>query len=76
LAAQLFESAEKSIPSLRGDIRNGKSSSLLDWLKTNVHQHGKRYVPTDLVKHATGKPLTTDAYLKYLTEKFTRVYKL
>ncbi|HVT79752.1 MAG TPA: carboxypeptidase M32 [Phycisphaerae bacterium] len=76
LAAQLFESAEKSIPSLRGDIRNGKFSSLLDWLKTNVHQHGKRYVPTDLVKHATGKPLTTDAYLKYLTEKFTRVYKL
>jgi carboxypeptidase Taq len=42
----------------------------------NVHQHGKRYLPRDLVKKATGKPLTTDAYLKYLTNKFTDIYGL
>ena len=64
LAAQLFESASAAIPSLRADIQNGKFASLLEWLKTNVHQHGKRYVPAELIKMATGKPLTTDAYLK------------
>ncbi|HEY4330650.1 MAG TPA: carboxypeptidase M32 [Phycisphaerae bacterium] len=76
LAAQLFESASKAMPALRSDILAGNFSNLLQWLRTNVHQHGKRYIPTDLVRRATGKPLSTDAYLGYLTQKFTTIYGL
>ena len=76
LAAQLFEAAEQAVPTVRGDIRAGKFGGLLEWLRVNVHQHGARYVPGELIKRATGKALSTDAYLKYLTEKFTRIYGL
>ncbi len=76
LAAQLFESAEAAMPSLHGDIQKGHFAGLLGWLQSNVHQHGKRYVPADLIRQATGKPLTTDAYLKYLTDKFSGIYAL
>lgn len=76
LAAQLYESAEKAMPGLHQEIGAGKFGGLLEWLRTNVHQHGKRYKPCDLIPKATGKALSTDAYLKYLTDKFTRVYGL
>lgn len=76
LAAQLFESASAAMPSLRSDIGNGQFGGLLEWLKTNVHQHGKRYQPADLIRQATGKPLNTNAYLSYLTDKFTKIYGL
>ena len=76
LAAQLFEKASQAVPGLRGNIQNGQFSPLLEWLKTNVHQHGKRFVPGELIKRATGRPLATDAYLAYLTGKFSEIYKL
>jgi len=76
LAAQLFESAEKAIPGLKAGFEKGEFAPLLEWLRVNVHQHGRRYLPRDLVKKATGKALSTDAYLKYLTEKFSAIYGL
>ena len=76
LAAQLFEAASKAMPGLESEIRAGKFGGLLEWLRTNVHQHGKRYVPGVLIKRATGKALSTEAYLRYLTGKFTEVYGL
>ena len=74
LAAQLFETAERAIPSLKRDILEGRFTVLLDWLKTNVHQYGKKYIPGELIKRATGKPLSTEAYERYLTAKFGAVY--
>jgi carboxypeptidase Taq len=76
LAAQLFESARSAMPKLPADIEAGRFGGLLEWLRENVHQHGKRYQPPELIVRATGKPLTTDAYLRYLTEKFSAIYGL
>lgn len=76
LAAQLFESASKALPSLRTDLEAGHFGGLREWLRVNVHQHGKRYVPRELVVLATGKPLGTEAYLGYLTDKFSGIYGL
>jgi len=76
LAAQLFETAKRAIPSLSSDIRDGKFTVLFEWLKTNVHQYGKKYIPADLIRRATGKPLSNEPYERYLTEKFGAVYGL
>ncbi len=76
LASQLFAVASGDLPELRKDIGAGHFAGLLEWLRTHVHQYGRKYKPADLVKKATGKPLNTDAYLKYLTDKFTAIYGL
>jgi len=76
LSSQLFAVAMKELPNLRGEVRKGSFGGLLEWLRTHVHQYGRKYKPADLVKKATGQPLSTEAYLKYLTEKFTRIYGL
>jgi carboxypeptidase Taq len=76
LASQLFQTAEVQLPSLRTDIARGHFRPLYDWLRTNVHTHGKKYPPPALIGRATGQPLSTEPYLHYLTTKFTEIYNL
>ncbi len=76
LASQLFAAARRAMPSLDSDIRTGIYSPLREWLRTNVHHHGKKYPPATLIQRATGKPLSTDDYIAYLKVKYTAIYRL
>ena len=49
---------------------------MLGWLHENVYRHGKRYDPDELVERATGRPLDTGPYLRYLKGKFGELYGL
>lgn len=48
--------------------------SLLQWLRDNVHRHGKRYKTGELIERATGSALTPHAFLRYANEKYARVW--
>jgi carboxypeptidase Taq len=76
IAAQLYEAILRDIPDLKTQIRNGNFLQLHTWLIENVHKHGRKYSTKELVKHATGKELSTQAYITYLTEKFSILYEL
>jgi len=74
LSAQLYAKAIADVPSIPADIGQGKFSSLLGWLNTNVHAHGRKYMPQELVKRATGEPLNSRAYVQYLNTKYGEIY--
>ena len=76
LSVQLFDQAVRDHPEISEQIREGEFSSLLGWLRENVHRHGARYYPDELVERVTGRPLDTAPYLSYLTEKFGDLYDL
>ena len=76
LAAQLWESVGKAVPDLSELIRNGNFTPLLNWLRSNMHRHGRKYDPADLVLRATGSPLSTEPYIRYLQQKFGTLYGL
>jgi len=76
ISGQLWNAVQKAIPSLEEDIRAGKFSGLLDWLRANVHDHGRKYLPKELIQKATGEPLTSRYYLDYLKAKFGDIYGL
>ena len=38
-------------------MEKGNTPSLLEWLRTNVHQHGRYYNAKDLCIKITGEPL-------------------
>ncbi|MHC4697382.1 MAG: carboxypeptidase M32, partial [Planctomycetota bacterium] len=73
-AAQFFEQARKDIPDLLDRIAENDHKPLLDWLRTNIHQHGQRYRADELIKVVTGKPLSIEPFVIYVTEKFSTVY--
>jgi carboxypeptidase Taq len=74
LSVQLFEAAKKEHPDLEQQFARGEFGALLGWLNKNVHQHGKRYTPRELIKKATGRPLTAAPYVAYLRQKFGEMY--
>ena len=57
-------------------MERGEFGELLGWLRENVHRHGKKYEPDDLIAHATGRPPDTAPYLRYLESKFGELYGL
>lgn len=65
-AAQFFELADKEIGPLDEQFAGGEFRPLREWLREKIHRHGKCYTAAELVKNATGKPLSHDALMTRL----------
>jgi carboxypeptidase Taq len=75
-AAQFFAAAEKQIPDLSMHLENGNMQPLLNWLRENIHQHGKRYSASELCQRITGEPLNVDYFIAYAKQKYGSLYSL
>lgn len=69
-AAQLFATAKQQHPGLLGELSRGEFTSLRDFLRTNVHEHGSRYDTNAVLEKATGRPLDADALLAHLHARY------
>jgi len=76
ISAQLWEKIHAEITDLSAQIRDGKFDALLGWLRANIHVHGRKYEPQELVQKVTGSKINPAAYLRYLETKFSDVYGL
>ena len=76
IGAQLMEKARVDIPDLDAQIERGEFAVLLAWLRTNVHRHGRKFTPNELLERATGKPLTAAPWIAYVQRKFGALYGL
>ncbi len=68
-AAQLFETAKKTIPKLEDGFAKGEFKPLLDWFRQNIHKEGRRYQPEELLERATGEKLNANHLLDHLAAK-------
>jgi carboxypeptidase Taq len=73
---QLWVKINQDIPGLSDQIQKGDFSELLAWLHKNVHQHGSKFKPQDLVKRIVGEGISPDPYMDYLNDKFGAIYGL
>lgn len=76
MSVQLFEAAQAAHPELNDEIAGGKFATLLDWLRHNIHRHGAKFSPGELLKNATGSALDAKPYIGYLNRKFRSLYGL
>ena len=76
LSAQIFEEALEQHPEIAGEIGRGEFGTLRGWLRENIHRHGGRYDPEELIERVTGRTLDTAPYLRYLQGKFGELYGL
>ena len=76
VAVQLFDKARADIPALPNQIAAGQFGELLGWLRQNVHRHGRKYTPAELVRRVTGDDLTAANYVAYIKAKFSDIYGL
>ena len=75
-AAQLLETAVSQNPAITTELNQGQTGSLIAWIRQNVHQHGKKYTPRELIQRATGQPLSHEPFMRYVTQKFSDIYGL
>ncbi|NPV57385.1 MAG: carboxypeptidase M32 [Anaerolineae bacterium] len=74
VAAQLWEVIKQDLPRLEPDMEQGKFDDLLAWLRENIHRHGAKYEPQELVEKITGSKIDPQPYVRYLREKFGTIY--
>jgi carboxypeptidase Taq len=75
-AAQFYETAVAQEPAIGEEMALGKTDALVGWLRENIHQHGKKFTPRELVQRVTGRPLGYEAFMRYATTKFSAIYEL
>jgi carboxypeptidase Taq len=74
ISAQLWERFGAVYPERDAAIRRGDFSKLLSWLRSEVHQYGRKYQPQELVQRAAGSKIDPGPYLRYLRGKCGEIY--
>ena len=69
-ASQLTASAKKEHPQIDGEIAEGDCSTILAWMRKNVHSEGSRWLPGELVERATGEATNSELHMKHLKDRY------
>jgi len=75
-AAQFFAAAKRAMPDLEEQLARGELQPLREWLRANIHCHGKRYRANELIKVVSGSELSHRPFIDYLHAKFKPLYGL
>ncbi len=70
-SAQLFAAALRQQPGLEAELESAQYGGLLAWMRDNIHRHGRRYSPSELIERATGEPLRATYFMDYLKVKYS-----
>ncbi len=76
LSAQFYDAACAALPSIPSEVEQGRFDTLRGWLREHVYQHGAKFTADELVRRATGRPMSLDPYMDYLWNKFRPLYDL
>lgn len=70
----ILEKMEDVIPGWKDLIMVGSVGDVKRWLVENVHKHVRLYDPADLIRLITGKDLDIEPFLRYLDDKYSKLY--
>lgn len=72
----ILNQARRELPDLDSQIASGQLLPLRTWLKTRIHEIGRRKTASELILDLTGKPLSAEPFLDYLEAKYSDIYYL
>lgn len=74
-AAQFYAHAQRALPNLEDHIAQGDNQPLLQWLRENIHQHGRYFTADELCRKVTGESLNFRYFMDYARRKYQDVYE-
>ncbi len=74
ISVQLFDRLTADIPDVMDQVASGRFDTLLAWLREHVHRHGRTMTASEILEKTCGQDLSVDPWLRYVTEKFGRLY--
>ncbi len=73
-AAMFWRRLQEELPDVEEAIADGEFTPILQWLYRHIYSVGALETPTEILQRVTGKPLTPDDFVEYITAKVHRVY--
>jgi len=74
IAGQLWTRITSEIPDVEERMGRGELTGLRDWLRENLHRHGNKFLPKELIERVVGGPVDVGPYLGQLRERATEIY--
>nr|WP_041606257.1 carboxypeptidase M32 [Halothermothrix orenii] len=75
-AAQFYNTIKKEINNYDELISKGHFQPIKEWLGDKIHKYGKLLTPTEIIKKVTGEEINSRYLIKYLENKYSKIYKL
>ena len=69
LSVQIWDALRAELPHIDEHIERGDFGQIHEWLRENIHAHGRKFTPTELVQRVVGGPIDPMPFLRYLREK-------
>ena len=70
IAAQLWASLEKDIPTARDDVRHGRFVAINDWRRNKIWSQASRYSTPELLMKAAGEKLNGQYFEDHLRRRY------
>lgn len=74
-AAQLAAALTEQYPDWEDNLRSGNAQIPLEWMRRQIHAHGKMYDSKTLCEKATGSPLSAKYFIQYIRQKVGLIYE-
>ena len=69
-AAHLASAAKSQDPAVAAAFASADYAPLLAWMRKHLHEAGSLHLPDDLVTRAAGTPVTSEALVSHLRERY------
>jgi carboxypeptidase Taq len=69
----LFETFEHSHPDWGARVEAGDFEFIKTWLRSAIWRHGRRYTSREIVEKVTGKTISAEPYIRYLSAKYRQI---
>jgi carboxypeptidase Taq len=69
ISVQIWERLRGDVDDVDDQIARGEFGAIREWLRENLHRHGRKYLPAETLERAVGGPIDPEPYLRYLQGK-------
>ncbi len=77
ISCQIWEKALQAMPDLYQQFERGEFMALREWLRDNLHKHGRKFTPMETLQRVVGEgKINVAPYVKYLKTKYSEIYGL
>lgn len=76
IACQLWEKILADVPDLYAQFERGEFGALREWLRLNLHRHGRKFTPAETLRRVVGGAIDVGPFLRYLRAKYSEIYGL
>lgn len=74
-SAQLYNQLVKENPGITKEIEKGKLENIVSWLRDKVHKYGRSLTAEEIITKTCGEGLNPEAWIKFLHDKYSKIYK-